>query len=972
VRRARSLVLAVAAGLVLLAGRSPAVSQGNPADVEILMRMNASPPAVTVAKVQTPAAPGAGGTVTWRVDVRNAGLITITDLTVTDTVPGAVVNLASAQPSAFAAPAVASVPGSGTVFAWSGTGLTFAPGATFSFTLTGQVGALCGSTSVSNTAYVTASYALAGTTAYSNAAGFTAGPAALTAGASLAQTPPSGTVLASGSPVTYRIVVTNTGGATVTDVTVSDTLPPQFSAAGTAEPSGFGPPLAVAVAGGTRFVWSASGLALVPGTTLTFTVTGAAGLVGAATQVSTTAAFAVADACGRGAAGVSGPAGMTILPDISLSGSLALLGPPTLSVGQAVLVTLTVTNGGSATATNVLAGLWRSMGSGAAAIAGPEPAAVPALAGGATVTFTFTLTASAPGSAAWTATATADGPLSSAGATGPLVTIQPAASLSAAASASVSGACPGGGFQYTLTVSNATGAAQADAVTPTFSLAGTSAGASAGGPAPASASLPGGASQAFVWNVTAGGAGTVIATASATGQDANAGWNTGAPATAGALSATVTVQSAATLSVAIAAPPSGTLIAGQPSTIAVVVTNAGGADAVLTSAVIGVTNGAGGTFTGPSPASLTVSATASGVFTFTYTPPAGFAGPAALSATVSGTSCGALAAAGAGMLPVEPPPSQLVVTGLTLSPGPVVAVGSVIAATLTVANPGGRSATAYGLTVAEATSAPGELSARGTTLPVLPVVLGPGANATFGWSYTVLGCGTLSVSAAVSGTGEGAGGSVLMLGPVSGGSNLLALHAGPARVVGSATPPSALVASQTQIEFDVQDACGQPVPAQDLVLSVFPSDALLGATRGTTAADGSLRTSLRLSAARGANLVRADVTSAPGVFGTLTVTGTVPAAGIGYLSQNFFDPGRGEALTVRAYAPGAVELSIRVYNVAGERVRLVGLAQVVPGMTEWRWDGRNDQGDLVGNGVYFIQVIIGSDAQIRKVVVLKK
>ena len=165
------------------------------------------------------------------------------------------------------------------------------------------------------------------------------------------------------------------------------------------------------------------------------------------------------------------PAGVEVwvqvTPSVSLTGSLALLGPTTLSVGQSVLATLTVTNAGGSAATNLTAGLWRSFGSGAATISGPTPATWASLAPAATVTFTFTLTATTPGSVAWTATTTADGPVSSVGAVTPVVTVQPKAVLTATPSTSWASVCPGGLYQYTLTVGNAAAAAQATGVTPT-------------------------------------------------------------------------------------------------------------------------------------------------------------------------------------------------------------------------------------------------------------------------------------------------------------------------------------------------------------------------------------------------------------------------------------------------------------------------------------------------------------------------
>ncbi|MEK7764894.1 MAG: FlgD immunoglobulin-like domain containing protein, partial [bacterium] len=230
----------------------------------------------------------------------------------------------------------------------------------------------------------------------------------------------------------------------------------------------------------------------------------------------------------------------------------------------------------------------------------------------------------------------------------------------------------------------------------------------------------------------------------------------------------------------------------------------------------------------------------------------------------------------------------------------------------------------------------------------------------------------LSVNVAVNGTGFTTPTTVTALGPVSGGSNLVALYASPVAVLGTAVPTSARVGTMAQVEFEVLDSCNQGVPNRDLTLSVLPSDAVLGSSQARTASDGKVRTSLRLSAQKGRNTIRADVVGAAGVSGTLEVDGTVPPNAVPYLSQNVFDPGRGDVLKVRTYVPAAVDLSVRVYNIAGELVRVVKEASVVPGLTEWSWDGKNDGGSLVGNGVYFIQVVMGSDVQIKRVVVLKR
>jgi uncharacterized repeat protein (TIGR01451 family) len=89
-----------------------------------------------------------------------------------------------------------------------------------------------------------------------------------------------------GGQVVFRITVVNTGTASLGTLTVIDTLSPVIINAGTAEPSGFGPPTIASIVGtGTRFAWSVAGICLIPGQSLTFTITGTVGTVTASTVV---------------------------------------------------------------------------------------------------------------------------------------------------------------------------------------------------------------------------------------------------------------------------------------------------------------------------------------------------------------------------------------------------------------------------------------------------------------------------------------------------------------------------------------------------------------------------------------------------------------------------------------------------------------------------------------------------------------
>jgi uncharacterized repeat protein (TIGR01451 family) len=92
-----------------------------------------------------------------------------------------------------------------------------------------------------------------------------------------------------GSPVTYQVVVENTGVTTIDSLVVVDTISPVITASTGDQPAAFGAPLIVSVPTGTRYVWSGVGLGFMPGMVYTFTITGVIGPVDVPTVVSNTA-----------------------------------------------------------------------------------------------------------------------------------------------------------------------------------------------------------------------------------------------------------------------------------------------------------------------------------------------------------------------------------------------------------------------------------------------------------------------------------------------------------------------------------------------------------------------------------------------------------------------------------------------------------------------------------------------------------
>ncbi len=130
------------------------------------------PRALTVVKTQTPPSPAVGGPLTYQLVVTNAGSATIQDLTIVDTVSPLLTLASAANPVPFGAPVVTSVPGSGTRYAWTGSFLNFAPGTSFTFTISGTVGAVYSAVTVSNTGFAASGCVATG----SNAVSFSLNP----------------------------------------------------------------------------------------------------------------------------------------------------------------------------------------------------------------------------------------------------------------------------------------------------------------------------------------------------------------------------------------------------------------------------------------------------------------------------------------------------------------------------------------------------------------------------------------------------------------------------------------------------------------------------------------------------------------------------------------------------------------------------------------------------------------------------
>jgi hypothetical protein len=99
-----------------------------------------------------------------------------------------------------------------------------------------------------------------------------------------------------------------------------------------------------------------------------------------------------------------------------------------------------------------------------------------------------------------------------------------------------------------------------------------------------------------------------------------------------------------------------------------------------------------------------------------------------------------------------------------------------------------------------------------------------------------------------------------------------------------------------------------------------------------------------------------------------SVTALVPAV----LDRNIFRPRSGQPLliAVRPYLNGHV--TVRIYDLMGERVRVLQDGDLTA--AQWNqlpWDGKNEQGEAVASGLYFVSIQAPGFKVVRKVLVLR-
>lgn len=108
--------------------------------------------------------------------------------------------------------------------------------------------------------------------------------------------------------------------------------------------------------------------------------------------------------------------------------------------------------------------------------------------------------------------------------------------------------------------------------------------------------------------------------------------------------------------------------------------------------------------------------------------------------------------------------------------------------------------------------------------------------------------------------------------------------------------------------------------------------------------------------------ISATFTVTPTITPTYTVTPTVtpsatnaPPVEVVTLNHNRFNPQASETVSILHLRPDHGQVSVKVYNAAGVLIREV-LNRQVSGFETVDWDGKNEQGETVASGVYYIMV----------------
>ena len=426
------------------------------------------------------------------------------------------------------------------------------------------------------------------------------------------------------------------------------------------------------------------------------------------------------------------------------------------------------------------------------------------------------------------------------------------------------------------------------------------------------------------------------------------------------------VDAPAQLTASLAAAP-GAVSVGQAFNVTLLVSNTGGTEALNIVPDDVVAEGAGGALRRATPHRSPVPSLGPGEFvTFSWSFTASGSGIVFFRAGCSGRD----ALSGASAEAVAARSNEVLVRSsaklaVSVSPAPAnVRQGSQVSVRMAVTNEGEADAQVESVTI------------RPEREDGFAVVSGPSVQTPFKlkgresrevvWVVTAGGPGPLSITGSAAGFDEYSGARA----------SSEPFRAGPIGVAGAAAGlqlssevNGSEVGGKVALTATVRDAAGTPVPGAGVSFAVLGGGGALVPASSVTDEQGRARTAFVLGKEPGVNTVEGRMGA---LLASISVESYLPGGAERILSRNFFDPSRGENVDGRVSVPAGGRVLVRVYSLEGKLVATLVDKAVPPGTARYRWNGRDQAGDVVPNGVYFVSVQAGSSAMSRRVMILKR
>jgi len=105
---------------------------------------------------------------------------------------------------------------------------------------------------------------------------------------------------------------------------------------------------------------------------------------------------------------------------------------------------------------------------------------------------------------------------------------------------------------------------------------------------------------------------------------------------------------------------------------------------------------------------------------------------------------------------------------------------------------------------------------------------------------------------------------------------------------------------------------------------------------------------------------------------SLQIRNIITQRGSVTIMNNVIDPTKGERTRLNYVLADSGPVTVTVFTLAGDIVKVLQRGKQVPGDYTVNWDGRNLGGAAVARGMYFIRVVGPGIDEIRKVMVVKQ